>query len=141
MTAFRTNRVPAELASELARHGIEFAATPSGNAFGALLSWIVPPLLFVGIWLIVSRAMGGGLGGGMLATGRSKAKLVAETDIKVTFDDVAGVDEAAAELHEIVDFLKRPEEFTRLGARDPARRSAGRSTGHWQDSAGPCHRG
>ena len=59
------------------------------------------------------------MAGGWFSVGRSKAKLVAETDIKVTFDDVAGVDEAKAELHEIVDFLKRPEEFSRLGARIP----------------------
>jgi cell division protease FtsH len=61
----------------------------------------------------------GGFGGGLLSVGRSKAKLVAETDVKVTFADVAGVDEAKDELHEIVDFLKRPEEFTRLGAHIP----------------------
>ena len=89
-----------------------------------MLSWILPPLLFVGIWIFASRMMmggrGGGFGGGgLLSVGRSKAKLVAETDIKVTFADVAGVDEAKDELHEIVDFLKRPEEFTRLGAHIP----------------------
>ena len=93
------------------------------GALGTLLSWILPPLLFVGIWMFASRAMmggrGGGFGGGLLSVGRSKAKLVAETDVKVTFADVAGVDEAKDELHEIVDFLKRPEEFTRLGAHIP----------------------
>ena len=63
---------------------------------------------------------GGGLGGGLFSIGRSRAKLItAETGIKTTFDDVAGVDEAKAELHEIVDFLKRPEEFGRLGAHIP----------------------
>ena len=93
------------------------------RALGTLLSWVLPPLLFVGIWMFASRVMmggrGGGFGGGLLSVGRSKAKLVAETDVKVTFDDVAGVDEAKDELHEIVDFLKRPEEFTRLGAHIP----------------------
>jgi cell division protease FtsH len=62
---------------------------------------------------------GGGFGGGLLSVGRSRAKLVAETDVKVSFNDVAGVDEAKEELHEIIDFLKRPEEFTRLGAHIP----------------------
>ena len=94
-----------------------------GGAVGTLLSWILPPLLFVGIWMFASRMMmggrGGGFGGGLLSVGRSKAKLVAETDVKVSFADVAGVDEAKDELHEIVDFLKRPEEFTRLGAHIP----------------------
>ena len=122
---FSTVQVPADLAGKLAQHGVEFsgAASDSG-ALGTLLSWVLPPLLFVGIWMFASRAMmggrgGGGFGGGLLSVGRSKAKLVAETDIKVTFDDVAGVDEAKDELHEIVDFLKRPEEFTRLGAHIP----------------------
>ncbi len=98
------------------------AATDSG-ALGTLLSWVLPPLLFVGIWMFASRMMmggrAGGFGGGLLSVGRSKAKLVAETDVKATFNDVAGVDEAKDELHEIVDFLKRPEEFTRLGAHIP----------------------
>jgi cell division protease FtsH len=68
----------------------------------------------------MSGGRGGGmLGGGLLSVGRSRAKLVAETDVKTTFDDVAGVDEAKEELHEIVDFLKRPGEFTRLGAHVP----------------------
>ncbi len=118
---FRTNRVPPHLAGELARHGVVFSGTPSGSALGGLLSWVIPPLLFVGLFMLASRAMmgGGGAAGGWFSVGRSKARLVAETDVKVTFDDVAGVDEAKAELHEIVDFLKRPEEFGRLGARIP----------------------
>src|ERR1019366_287638 len=62
---------------------------------------------------------GGMLGGGLLSVGRSRAKLVAETDVKTTFDDVAGVDEAKGELLEIVDFRKGPGEFTRLGAHVP----------------------
>jgi cell division protease FtsH len=123
-TGFTTIQVPPNLASQLAQHGVEFSGTPSeGGAFGTLLSWILPPLMFVGIWMLASRAMmggRGGFGGGLLSSvGRSRAKLVAETDVKVTFDDVAGVDEAKEELHEIVDFLKRPEEFTRLGAHIP----------------------
>jgi cell division protease FtsH len=122
-TNFTTVQVPPDLANQLAQHKVEFtgAATDTG-ALGTLLSWILPTLLFVGIWLFASRAtMGGrgGLGGGLLSVGRSKAKLVAETDVKVTFNDVAGVDEAKEELHEIIDFLKRPEEFTRLGAHIP----------------------
>ena len=110
--------------------------------FGTLLSWILPPLLFVGIWMFASRVMmggrGGGFGGGLLSVGRSKAKLVAETDVKVTFDDVAGVDEAKDELHEIVDFLKRPEEFTRLGAHIPRGILLVGSARDRQDAAGAC---
>jgi cell division protease FtsH len=122
-TNFTTVQVPSDLASQLAKHNVQFTgATTDGGAVGTLLSWILPPLLFVGIWMFASRMMmgrGGGLGGGLMSVGRSRAKLVAETDVKVTFADVAGVDEAKDELHEIVDFLKRPEEFTRLGAHIP----------------------
>ncbi len=123
-TNFTTVQVPPDLAGELAKHNVEFSGSGTDNgALGTLLSWILPPLLFVGIWMFASRAMmggrGGGFGGGLLSVGRSKAKLVAETDVKVSFSDVAGVDEAKDELHEIIDFLKRPEEFTRLGAHIP----------------------
>jgi cell division protease FtsH len=127
-TSFTTVQVPPDLATQLAQHKVEFSGTVSDSGpLGTLLSWVLPPLLFVGIWMFASRAMmggrgggfGGGFGGGLLSVGRSKAKLVAETDVKVTFSDVAGVDEAKDELHEIVDFLKRPEEFTRLGAHIP----------------------
>ena len=121
---FTTIQVPPDLAGELAKRNVEFSgsSTDSG-ALGTLLSWVLPPLLFVGIWIFASRMMmggrAGGFGGGLLSVGRSKAKLVAETDVKASFNDVAGVDEAKDELHEIVDFLKQPEEFTRLGAHIP----------------------
>jgi cell division protease FtsH len=120
---FTTVQVPPDLAGQLAKHNVEFTGSANdAGALGTLLSWVLPPLLFVGIWLFASRAMmggRGGFGGGLLSVGRSKAKLVAETDVKVSFADVAGVDEAKEELHEIIDFLKRPEEFTRLGAHIP----------------------
>lgn len=121
-TQFATVSVPRDLAAALSDHKVEFSATAGGGAVATVLSWIIPPILFVGIWMFASRGMGGagGMAGGLFSMGRSKAKLVApETDIKVAFDDVAGVDEAKAELHEIVDFLKRPDEFGRLGAHIP----------------------
>jgi cell division protease FtsH len=128
-TEFSTVQVPPDLAGALARHGVEFSSVPPSTTLSTLLSWVIPPLLFVGIWLWASRSMmggggrgglGGGLGGGLFSVGRSRAKLItAETGVKTTFDDVAGVDEAKAELHEIVDFLKRPDEFGRLGAHIP----------------------
>ena len=120
-TGFETQRVPTDLAAALAGRGVIFSAVPTETGLSRLLSWVLPPLLFVGVWLLVARFMGGGLGGGLgaLSAGRSKAKLVAETEINVTFDDIAGVDEAKEELREIVDFLRRPQEFERLGAHIP----------------------
>ena len=126
-TEFTTVQVPQDLSNELAKHKVQYSATANNGALSTLLSWIIPPLLFVGIWLWASRAMmgggaggRGGLGGGLFSIGRSRAKKVTpETGVQTTFDDVAGVDEAKAELHEIVDFLKRPEEFGRLGAHIP----------------------
>ena len=122
-TEFTTVQVPPDLAGSLSKHGVKYGAVSTGGPIATLLSWILPPVLFVGVWMLASRAMmggGRGLSGGLFSIGRSRAKLVtAETDVKTTFDDVAGVDEAKAELHEIVDFLKRPEEFGRLGAHIP----------------------
>ena len=125
-SSFVTQRVPPDIAAALSAHGVEYSGAPGMGAFGQVLSWIMPPLLFVGVWIAASRMMSGGrgggggmLGGGLLSVGRSRAKLVAETGVRTTFDDVAGVDEAKEELHEIVDFLRRPDEFTRLGAHMP----------------------
>ena len=124
-TGFATRSVPPDLAAELSKQGVAFTGEPATTAFGAALGWILPPLLFVGIWMLASRNLMGGsgrgglLGGGLFSVGRSKAKLAAETDVKVSFDDVAGVEEAKAELHEIVDFLQRPDAYSRLGAHIP----------------------
>src|SRR5690606_32902129 len=86
-----------------------------------MLSWILPVMLFFGIWIFLMRrlAKGGGLGGQLMSIGKSRAKVYVETDTKVKFSDVAGVDEGKSELQEVVNFLKSPEEFSRLGARMP----------------------
>jgi cell division protease FtsH len=86
----------------------------------ALLSWILPALFFVGIWMFFIRRFAERQGmGGFMSIGRSRAKVYVESDTKVTFKDVAGVDEAKAELQEIVDFLQDPESHGKLGARIP----------------------
>ena len=84
-----------------------------------MLSWIVPAALFFGVWMFLSRRVTQGLGGGLMSIGKSKAKIYVESDTGVRFDDVAGVDEAKDELQEIVEFLKNPESYSRLGGRMP----------------------
>lgn len=101
--------------------GVEFAAAPppKNGWIGSLLSWVIPPLIFVGIWQFFIRRSGGGPQG-MLSIGKSKAKVYVEGEAaKVTFANVAGVEEAKAELVEIVDFLKTPGRYTKIGARIP----------------------
>lgn len=112
-----------ELPKLLESKGVEFAATPPpGNRwFTTLLSWVIPPIIFVAIFQFFSR---GGLGGGgprgALSVTKNKAKVYVEgDDNKVTFDDVAGVEESKAELEEIVEFLQSPKPFTDIGARIP----------------------
>jgi cell division protease FtsH len=119
--AFVTTRVPADIASELAKYNVKFSGTVESTFWSDLLSWIVPVLLFFGLWVFVFRRVAGnqGLGGGFMSVGRSKAKVYVETDTKVTFDDVAGVDEAKEELEEVIGFLKEPERYGRLGGRVP----------------------
>jgi cell division protease FtsH len=111
------------LPNTLEANGVEFAATapPKNRWVGSLLSWVIPPLIFVGIWQFFIRRGGGGGGPqGMLSIGKSKAKVYVEGDAaKITFADVAGVDEAKTELVEIVDFLKTPERYTQIGAHIP----------------------
>jgi cell division protease FtsH len=118
---FATQRVDPELAAELAKHDVEFASSPQSNLLPTLLSWIVPIALFFAVWMFLLRRMAGnlGAGGGMLAIGRSKAKVYVESDTKVCFDDVAGVDEAKIELREVVAFLRDPTAYGRLGAHIP----------------------
>ncbi|MFN5925201.1 MAG: ATP-dependent zinc metalloprotease FtsH, partial [Pseudanabaena sp.] len=109
------------LPERLEKNGVEFAAAPvkKDNFFGTLLSWVIPPLIFVGIFQLFSRNGGGGAPGG-LQIGKSKAQVYVEGEsTKTLFADVAGVDEAKQELQEIVQFLKTPEKYTKIGAKIP----------------------
>jgi len=116
---FVTARVddPALVADLEAAH-VRFTGTVENTWLTALLGWVVPALVFVGLWALVMRRMGNAQGG-LLAIGKSRAKVYVETSTGVTFDDVAGIDEARGELIEIVDFLKRPERYRRLGGKIP----------------------
>ena len=118
---FKTVRVDIGLVHELEQHHVRFSGELENIWLPTLASWMVPALLLLLIWPFVARRMSGrlGPGGGFLSIGQSKAKVYVETDVKVTFADVAGVDEAKAELTETVHFLKNPLEYGRLGARMP----------------------
>ena len=116
------NRVDPALATRLEQYGVPFSAAAENTFLSNLLSWLLPMVLFLGVWMFLVRRMAekqGFGGGGLMSVGKSKAKVYVETDTKVTFRDVAGVDEAKAELEEIVAFLKEPKGYGRLGARMP----------------------
>jgi cell division protease FtsH len=108
-----------ELIHLLRSKGVKIAAKPEENSswFQVFLSW-VPMLLLIGVWIFFMRQMQVG-GGKALSFGKSRARLMTDSKEKVTFDDVAGIDEAKEELEEIIDFLRDPKKFTRLGGRIP----------------------
>jgi cell division protease FtsH len=105
------------LIPDLEAAGVQFQGRIESQWLGTLLSWMIPPLVFVAIWGFLMRRMGPA--SGLMSIGKSKAKVYVAQTTGVTFDDVAGIDEARAELREIVDFLKRPEHYRRLGGTIP----------------------
>ena len=118
---FVTTRVEPELAKDLDQYNVKFTGVVESTFLRDILGWVIPAVVFFAIWMFVMRkfAEKQGLGGGFLSIGKSKAKVYVETDTKVSFADVAGVDEAKEELREIVQFLKNPQDYGRLGARIP----------------------
>lgn len=119
-THFVTNIVPPDLTERLEQSRAEFDGTVENTFLSTVLSWAVPILLIFALWSFLLRGMIEKQGmGGMMNVGKSRAKVYVERDTGVTFDDVAGVEEAKSELKEIVDFLKEPEKYRRLGARIP----------------------
>jgi len=106
------------LVAELEKKGIKYSGKYESKFISALLSWLIPIGIFFLIWRYLIKKMGGA-GASFMSLGKSKAKIFAEDETKTTFDDVAGVDEAKEELQEIIEFLKTPEKFKRLGGRIP----------------------
>jgi cell division protease FtsH len=115
---FVTTRVAPDLANELNKHHVTYTGEIPSTWLTDILSWVLPMALFFGVWMFVIRRYSQGAGG-LMAIGKSRAKIYVESDTKVTFADVAGVDEAKEELKEVVDFLKNPKAYGRLGARVP----------------------
>ena len=120
---FTTVRVEdPDLVKELNVRNVKFTGMIESTFLRDIMWWVIPALIFGGIWFFVIRRLGQGLGQGQkgfMTVGKSKAKIYAEKDTKVTFADVAGVDEGKEELREVIDFLKTPEKFTRLGGKIP----------------------
>jgi cell division protease FtsH len=117
---FQAVRVTADakLPEELEQHGVKYAGEVASRWLSDVISWILPLLFIVGLWTFFLRRMGGAEGG-VMSFARSKAKIYADDDVKVSFGDVAGVDEAEEELKEIVEFLKTPRKYTSIGGKIP----------------------
>ncbi|HVW70161.1 MAG TPA: ATP-dependent zinc metalloprotease FtsH [Steroidobacteraceae bacterium] len=115
----RAERIEPELAEQLARYQVPFSREHSSNLLSQIMAWVMPLLFFFGVWYLITR--GGAQRGmpGMMSVGKNRAKVLLEKRTGVTFADVAGVDEAKEELREVVDFLKEPARYSRLGARIP----------------------
>lgn len=110
----------ADMLEQIRESGAEVTVVPQheGGFFSSLSLWL-PMLLIIGVWIFFMNRMQGGGRGGAMGFGKSKAKLLTEKQGKVTFDDVAGIDEAKDELEEIVEFLKDPQKYSRLGGKIP----------------------
>ncbi|MEM7743823.1 MAG: ATP-dependent zinc metalloprotease FtsH [Pseudomonadota bacterium] len=109
----------ADITSDLIQRGVQVEVEPQERGFLSMLSfYLLPMLLLIGFWFFMLNRMQGG-GRGAMGFGKSKAKLLTERSGKVTFDDVAGIDEAKEELEEIVEFLKDPQKYSRLGGKIP----------------------
>ena len=116
--SFVTVRVPDDdLVPELQKQGVRYEGQYESPVLNAIVSWVLPAVVFVGIWALAMRRMGPGAG--VMAFTKSRARIYAEKETGVGFDDVAGQDEAKEELQEIIQFLKEPSQFKLLGGKLP----------------------
>ena len=118
MKSFRTVRVDPELSVLLDQYKVQFKGEIESTFLRDIFSWVFPILLFVGIWYFMMQRMGSQQTG-FMTLGKNKSKIYMENELNVTFDDVAGVDEAKQELVEVIEFLKIPAKFTELGGKIP----------------------
>ena len=109
------------------------------SGFSAFIMTILPVLLLIGVWIFFMNRMQGGGKGGAMGFGKSKAKMLTEKEGRVSFDDVAGIDEAKEELEEIVEFLRNPQKFSRLGGKIPKGALLEGPPGTGINAFGPCH--
>jgi cell division protease FtsH len=116
---FVTTRIDdPKLVEDLEAHRVKYSGETVSRWLPAVLEWVIPLVLLIAVWSFFFKRMGGAEGG-VMSFARSRAKIYAEDDVKVSFSDVAGVDEAEDELREIVEFLRTPKKYTQLGGRIP----------------------
>ena len=116
---FKTVIVNPEIVKQLEQYNVTYSGEIENTFFRDLLSWVLPLAIFIGIWFFLIRRLGQQAQSQAMSIGRSKAKVYMVKDNKITFKDVAGVDEAIEELEEVIEFLKTPEKFSRIGGRIP----------------------